>query len=565
MGTINRKRPDRDTKVRADSHQNFMAGPSYDLNDPILRLRCMAASCFFGEPQYYKSDDARAKSVTPAVNGKALFLSEAAVRSLAASLDEVVPREWRTLTPKQALEKAIDEALAHDPEATLRIAAELRHADHIRVTPQVIAVRAANHAKVKGPKPVKGSGNLTPQSPVTKYNGRIMDRADEPATQMAYQLEAFGRPIPNSLKRSWEKYLESVPAKQLAKYRLDSRSVKTVDVVNMSHPSGEHVDKLVKGELKLGARGEGGAGDTWESIRSNGGSWEQAVEVMGHMALLRNLRNLVEAKVDTKLWLDKFVETARGGKQLPFRYVSAYYALKESAAARTKGKVLDAVENALIESMENLPTLPGKSLVLSDNSGSARTAMTSSLGTMKISTIGNLMGVITGMASEEGEVGVFGNRLETFSVRKRSSVFDQLEKAERLGEGVGVETEHGIWLALERMTKNREHVDNLFVYSDMQAGHGGMYGFGGYPVFRFPDHRLATHQCIDVPQLIREYRAKVNPRLNVFLVQIAGYEDVLVPEFYNRTFILGGWSDSVIKFARRMIDVFNGQEAFRAA
>jgi hypothetical protein len=38
----------------------------------------------------------------------------------------------------------------------------------------------------------------------------------------------------------------------------------------------------------------------------------------------------------------------------------------------------------------------------------------------------------------------------------------------------------------------------------------------------------------------------------VYLVQVAGYQDTLIPEFYDRTYILGGWGDGLLKFADKM-------------
>ena len=56
---------------------------------------------------------------------------------------------------------------------------------------------------------------------------------------------------------------------------------------------------------------------------------------------------------------------------------------------------------------------------------------------------------------------------------------------------------------------------------------------------------------------MNKYRATVNPKVMVYLVQIAGYQDVIIPEFYDRTFILGGWSSGVIKFAAQMDRLMN--------
>ena len=537
--TVNKKRVHTLTedKMAKDAHANFMGGPAYDVKNPILRLMCISASSFFAEPMYYKGQAPKYKKKGGGSRvGRSLSNAERKV--LRSTLNAIDDYEWRNLSPQKSMEKAIDEALAFNAEETLRWAVVLRREEFIRVTPQVILVRAANHPNVRGTGLVRHYGKL------------ITMRADEPATQMAYQISAYGKPIPNALRRVWADFLTGANEYVLAKYRMEDRVVKTVDVANMAFGKGAYglelpIGKLVRGELKLG-----GDSRTWESIRSDGGSWEEAVEVMGHMALLRNVRNLLENKVDTKLWLDKLVAGAKTGKQMPFRYLSAHLFNKSAP-----GYVLDAIEECLMISIGNLPRFNGRTLSLSDNSGSAHGAPISQLSTMSVAQIGNLMGVLTGMVSDEGVSGVFGDRLSLTNIRKRASVFDQVEELNKLGSRVGGGTENGIWLALDKAIRGKEWWDNIFVYSDMQAGHGGLYGtnYSAYSDFAW----MGDGRYIDVAKLVKTYRNQVNPKVNVFLVQIAGYGDTLLPEYYDRTYILGGWSPSILKFAKRMTETLD--------
>jgi hypothetical protein len=211
--------------------------------------------------------------------------------------------------------------------------------------------------------------------------------------------------------------------------------------------------------------------------------------------------------------------------------------------------VLDTVEEALMLSLKKLPKFEGKVMSLCDNSGSATGNTTSSMGTMAVATIGNLTGIITGMASDEGYLGIFGDGLKVIPVQKRGSIFQQLTKADEVGNGIGGGTENGIWLFWDKAIREKQHWDHVFVYSDMQAGHGGLYGCdtSDYEEFRWRGSRN-----IDVPKLISHYRAKVNPNVLVYLVQIAGYQDTIMPEFYARTYILGGWGDGILRFAAQM-------------
>ena len=91
----------------------------------------------------------------------------------------------------------------------------------------------------------------------------------------------------------------------------------------------------------------------------------------------------------------------------------------------------------------------------------------------------------------------------------------------------------------------------------MQAGHGGL--FGPDPSVYRQYQWTGRGSYIDVPKLIKAYREQVNPNVLVYLVQVAGYKDVLVPEFYERTFILGGWGEGLLRFAASMSEVYTAQ------
>jgi hypothetical protein len=525
MGTINTKRER--PRYAEKAHLNWMGGESYDIGNPLRNLLLAASSCFFGEPMYYHRDSGQRKPNSRSSNSSCLSTSD--VKRLRETLDAIDPQDWRGLSPRKLMEKAIDAALDYDAEATLQIAVDLRNRHCIRTTPQVILVRAANHDSVRG------------TGLVRRYAPDIIRRADEPSVCLAYQLDEYGRKrIPNSLKKALRDQLASFNEYQLGKYRMDGRLVKTVDVVNLVHPvRTEAIDKLVKGNLTV-------SGKTWEAIRSAGGSWEEALEVMGHMALLRNLRNLEQAGVDQDLYLNKLVDGVRDGKQLPFRYYSAYKACKNAGCGPV---VLDAIEDCLGASIGHAPHFDGKVISLCDNSGSAWGNCTSSMGTMHIAEIANITGVITAKTADEGYVGIFGDNLDIIPVTKHSSMFDVADKCTASGRRIGGGTENGIWIFWRDAIKEKVHYDHVFVYSDMQAGHGGL--FGHHPG-DYRDYVWSNGRHIDVAKLVSTYRQKVNPKVNVYLVQVAGYQDTIMPEFYNKTYILGGWGDGILRFAAEM-------------
>jgi len=172
--------------------------------------------------------------------------------------------------------------------------------------------------------------------------------------------------------------------------------------------------------------------------------------------------------------------------------------------------------------------------------------------TMRVCDIGGMTGVLTGMVSDEGYVGIFGDHLDVVPIRSKSSVFDQFKKVQNAGEYIGGGTENGVWLFWDKAIRENEHWDNVFIYSDMQAGHGGLYGRNPSAYREYAWKFGYGSQYIDIPKLIATYRSKVNKDVNVFCVQIAGYQDTIIPEYFDKTYILGGWGDGILRFAADM-------------
>mgnify|MGYP003292342039 CR=1 FL=1 len=272
-----------------------------------------------------------------------------------------------------------------------------------------------------------------------------------------------------------------------------------------------------------------------------------------HMAILRNLRNIAtycdsEHLQKTLLALKSGVKR---GKQFPFRYYTALQMI-ENSNCNHKALIIDALEECMDIALENMPKLKGKTMCLSDNSGSAWGAVPTEYGTVKVAEIDNLSSVIAASLSEEGYVGKFGDRLKVFPVSKRNGVLSQAKKISTgQGTDVGYSTEGGIWEFFKKAINEKEHWDNIFIYSDMQAGHGGLYGtdkqyreYGSE--FGYRDY------YINVYDLILEYRKKVNPKVNVFCVQTAGYTNIAVPEQSYRCSIQYGWTGKEVLYADKM-------------
>ena len=485
----------------AKTHKNHEGGNSYSIKDPFTVLRISATSCFFGEPAFYVEGESTPKT-SPSFSyrmtdsnayGTALFTFE------------------KGKNTRQLMEESIDACLAVDIERTLQFAVELRNDWHFRATPQVIMVRAALRPEVAD------------TGLIAKYASQIMTRLDEVMNQMAYFESVNGslKRIPSRLKRAWAARLSQAKQYELAKYKMAGRQINIYDAVNLTHANSEAIDKLKADKLSLGGEGL----ETWESIRSSGGSWKDAVAVMGHMALLRNLRNLHTEGELTDALLEKLKSGVESGKQMPFRYYSAYKAIGEKS-----GKTADALEECLEISLgHTMPRFKGRGLTICDVSGSMDSARVSENSEMTAKEIAVLMSAITNRTfSLGGDTLLFASTTKFHEPRRKTSIFTEMQnmitKGHRLGGGTNIVN------AFYEIIKHKKQYDVIFVYSDMQCGYDN-----------------------NVPKLVQDYRKIVNPNVQIFFVNLAGYRDALVPEFFNRTYLIGGWSDRMLQFAEKIM------------
>jgi hypothetical protein len=517
--------------------KNFMGGNSYKLT-PIQTLRIVAASSIFGEPQYYRDGIDSVKTIS---NHSTL---------LKYSIFESLVQDKQSAA--EVFTAAIDNALEFDFKATLDLALELRKDYFMRLNPAVIFVRASQHAN-------RIAFNQANPGYMKSIGKAIALRPDDVTNQFEYfmYLNKTKKGMPSLLKRTWAETLESFSRYQLNKYK----GKRLIDLVRISHANNEDINEL----MKTGALQVDSSEQTWETLRSAGKSWTEILSTinMPHMALLRNLRNIFTEISDREAAHEILTRLKHGvinGKQFPFRYYSAYKAVK-GFDVHCKQLILDTLEECLDISVANMPKLKGKVACLSDNSGSSWGTMNSEYGTTHVAEIANLSSIITALQSDEGYVGVFGDNLSLQEISKRNGILTQLEETSERGKTQGQSTENGIWLFWDKAIKNKEHWDTVFIYSDMQAGHGGLYGID---VNQYKDFihkgRQGYHQCIDVLALVEKYRQTVNPKVNVFSIQVAGYDNSVLPENLYRGAILAGWTGKEPIYAKAIIDTWDSIE-----
>lgn len=512
---------------------NFMGGNSFQVS-PLQTLKIVTASSIFGEPQYYRDGLGSSKTIR---NHSTLMEYDIFSDAFADSKSAV-----------DVFTSAIDKALDFDFKATLDFALELRKEYFMRLNPAVIFVRASQH-------PNRVAFNEANPGYMKSIGKAIALRPDDVTNQLDYYMFLNGskKGLPSLLKRTWADTLESFSRYQLNKYKGKS----LIDLVRISHASNDDITELMKtGTIKVTETEQ-----TWESLRSAGKTWAEILDTIKipHMALLRNLRGIFTEINDAqraKAVLDQLKSGVLHGKQFPFRYWSAYKAINSDV--NHSGLIKDALEECMDLAVANMPKLGGRVMSLCDNSGSAWGTLNSEYGSVTVAEIANLSAIITAQQSEEGYVGVFGDNLKTRSISKRNGLLTQLNESNTEGKGIGGGTENGIWLFWDKAIKDKQHWDTVFIYSDMQAGHGNLYGTNKNDYKEFAHKK--SNQYIDVLALVDKYRKTVNPKVNVFSVQVAGYDNAVLPENLYRGAILAGWTGKEPVYAKAIIDAWDSIE-----
>lgn len=260
---------------------------------------------------------------------------------------------------QEALQRLVDLVDANKPAFAAKAALFARTIMNMRSASHVVAAALARHAF-----PNKAAF----------YHSLVVRPDDITETLAAYALLNPRTPRPtfnNAMKRGFGRALSAMNAYQLAKYRAGGSSFKLVDAVNICHPrSTEALAALVAGTLA--------PADTWEVALTQAGqtgsskaeAWASLVAEgkLGHMALLRNLRNIMtHAPAAVPAALKQLLAGVGKARVFPYRYAVAGDAIADLPGS-------DAVYTALSQCIDkaclDLPALPGRTLVACDNSGS---------------------------------------------------------------------------------------------------------------------------------------------------------------------------------------------------
>ena len=543
-------------------HENPMGGVSFFPDNPLLKLELMLYSSFLHEPVYYNpKNDMKLKQ-----KNDILKMLE----------NDLLFPENNVKSRQLVFYETACDALDFDFKRTLELAVRARQEFYMRKSPCELISIAAEH-----PKRV----SFNEKNPCF-FRDIVKQVCVIPPDMISIldswkSLKGSKTGFPSFLKRVFCGIVNN-----LSPYHLNKYSKAVIDIVRLSHPKGNDSIKelMSSGRLTMEKKDE-----TWEKLRSEGHGWVDTLNAlewkMPHMAALRNIRGFA-LQVRNENLIQKYCSMVEdgviGGKQFPFRYLVAYQSVLDADKQIIRKKyyqkgirqydkkiIVQCLENCIQKSIENHPKLVGDVVILSDNSGSAWNTCTSEYGTQSIAEIGNISALVTGMScTGRATIGLFGDRLLEYEINKNISFLENYENIKKIsgrnGCHVGGSTENGIWLFFKQSMKDPKQYryDHLFCYSDQQAGHGGLFGndleMATEWEWNVPDKKTAQYcKYIHVPKLVNDYRKRINPKLNVFSVQTAGYNDAILPQSMYRTTILSSWTGREVVYAEKVIELWD--------
>ena len=349
------------------------------------------------------------------------------------------------------------------------------------------------------------------------YNA-VIRRPDDITEILAYHKSVNGK-ITNAMRKGLAQSFGNFDAYSLAKYRGEGKDFKLVDAVNILRPkptqrNAEALKKLVEGTLR--------SEKTWEAKLTKAGqtassendkqekksqAWASLINSkdLGYMALLKNLRNILEQSPDLISEVCCQLTNERAIKKslvLPFRIATAYEEVKKLGGGKKVREVMVALSQAVDISLNNVPRFDGETLVVLDTSFSMHG---------KPSEIGSLFSAVL-VKANNADFMTFANHAEYQSVNILDSTLTIAEQMKFSGGGTNF---HSIF-----ETANKVY-DRVILLSDMQ-------GWVGYyaPIQAFNDYKKSTG---------------ANPF--VYSFDLAGYGSLQMPE--PNVLCLAGFSDKI--------------------
>ena len=424
-----------------------------------------------------------------------------------------------------------------DPLFVAQLAVYTRTQMYLRSVPLLLLVELAK---------VHSGDNL-----VSRAVAQTVLRADEitellacyqsrnPSKDERKKLGKLSHQIQLGLQQAFNRFDEY----QFAKYDRDGAEVKLRDALFLVHPKAKDeaqqaiFDKITNKSLtvpytwetELSALGQQKFENDEERANAFRLKWEELIDSgkMGYMALMRNLRNILESRVGTEHIL-KVCNTlsnpkaVANAKQLPFRYLAAYREVQGITSTSTS-TVLSALEEATLCSAANIEGFGAdtKVLLACDVSGSMQHGI-SPRSKVQYYDIGLMLAMLLKIHCSQVISGIFGDTWLPINLPQGGILANTMELRRREGE-VGYATNGH--LVIDWLIEHNEVMDKVMMFTDCQMWDS--YG------------RNAS---------IRKswYRYKsIAPNAKLYLFDLAGYGQMPLSMAEKDVYLIAGWSDKI--------------------
>ena len=309
-----------------------------------------------------------------------------------------------------------------------------------------------------------------------------------------------GNQMVKGLKMAFSKFDEY----QLAKYKGDSKEIKLRDVLRIVRPKPENEEQSAL--WKRAVSGTLATPDTWEvelsKSKDKKSSWTRLLSEnrLGSLALLRNIRNMKAAGVETSL-VRNAIAKANVSRILPFQIL---------ASAKTNPDYEDALEPKLFESIKEFDRIPGNTLILVDTSGSMRDRLSEKSDMTRCDAAGAVAAIFREVC-ENVAIYKFDNIAHSVPPRRGFALIDKFKP----DGGTNV---YGSTRDAVNMEKSKGfEPDRIVVFTDEQDNY---YDVNNAAVF-------APHG---------------------YIVNVGTYEKGVLYQTASKWVHISGWSDGVVKF-----------------
>lgn len=296
------------------------------------------------------------------------------------------------------------------------------------------------------------------------YFRNFCHRPDDVAEIYA-AIDMLGDKRSHALVRGTGDYLSGLNEYSLGKYKLNKKNYNMFDLINITHAHSNAINAYKNGTLTTP--------DTWEVAISTANDqetknkeWKRLVEdnKLGYIALVRNLRNILSCDV-TPSWVREYLVPQLTNKKAieksliyPYQIYNAYKNLKGFRNL----DVIVALDAAFRISCENMPDLPGKSVIFLDISGSMDSHM-SEHSNMRIKEVGAVYAAALYVNNLNCDFIKFGTKAKKMKYNRLNNVFDlidEMQNEDSLGYGTDISTAFNLLDC---------HYDRIFIVSDMQT------------------------------------------------------------------------------------------------